>query len=106
MEIEEESKVVWQRIFPVENSISICPILMCPDDRDFSCTLVVAEIEHVDNRIKWKRLGLNKSQFYESDKVGSSVEWFKAFDEMVFDKSNYLQMLDTFNKDLLLKRGI
>ena len=53
LEIEAEKEVVWERILPKEKSTSICPILMCPDDCDFSCTIIVAEIETSKHFIKW-----------------------------------------------------
>lgn len=48
MELEDEKAVVWNRILPNENETSICPILMCPDDNDFSCALIVAEIKNCE----------------------------------------------------------
>ena len=44
LESEQERAVVWTRILPEIGATTICPVLMCPDDCDFSCTIVVAEI--------------------------------------------------------------
>ena len=33
------------------------PILSCPDDMDFSCIVIVAEIEKTDEFVYWKRIG-------------------------------------------------
>ena len=33
------------------------PILSCPDDLDFSCIVIVAEIEKTDDHVFWKRIG-------------------------------------------------
>lgn len=33
------------------------PILSCPDDMDFSCIVIVAEIEKTDKYVFWKRIG-------------------------------------------------
>lgn len=33
------------------------PLLLCPDDCDFSCVVIVAEVEKTDNLVYWKRIG-------------------------------------------------
>lgn len=35
----------------------ITPILSCPDDFDFSCIVIVADVDIIDNKIIWKRIG-------------------------------------------------
>lgn len=102
MEIETEKAVVWKRILPGENQTTICPILMCPDDNDFSCTLIVAEIKNCGNVIKWKRLGIDQTKEWEADKVGTSVEWFSKLEELNFHRDDYLLMLQCFENRLLL----
>lgn len=46
------------------------PILSCPDDLDFSCIVIVAEVEKVDKYVLWKRIGkVNHSiENYEKEK--------------------------------------
>ena len=34
------------------------PILSCPDDLDFSCLVIVAEVEKTEDRVLWKRIGM------------------------------------------------
>ena len=36
LEIPKEREVVWKRILPEQNEVSVCPILMCPDDCDLN----------------------------------------------------------------------
>ncbi|MGV3587462.1 MAG: hypothetical protein ACO1OF_10690 [Adhaeribacter sp.] len=98
MEIEKEKDTVWNRILP--NEKSICPILMCPDDRDFSCTLIVAEIENCGQSIRWNRIGIDKTTDFEPDKVGTTVEWFDNLDILEFATSQYSEMLKEFKKQL------
>lgn len=101
MEIEKEKKVVWERILPIENQTTLCPILMCPDDNDFSCTIIIAEIANQNNHvIKWKRLGLDKTQENEAEKIGTSVEWFLKFKELEFEYNEYLLMVENFKNRL------
>jgi hypothetical protein len=100
MERNDEKEVVWNRILPNENETSICPILMCPDDNDFSCTLIVAEIRNCGKEVQWQRIGLNKTQEWEAKKVGSVVEWFHEFKELKYSITDYIKMLESFRNRL------
>jgi len=97
---EKEKQVVWQRILPDEKQTTICPILMCPDDNDFSCTLIVAEIKNCGNTIQWKRLGLDQTQEWNAEKAGTKVLWLDKFPELNFDKAEYLQTIETFKRQI------
>ncbi len=99
---ESENKVVWERILPIENEISVCPILMCPDDCDFSCTLIVAEIQNYGEFIQWKRLGIDETRDWDAERAGTKVKWFDHFKEVNFRITDYLEMIDEF-KDQLKK---
>lgn len=98
MERKDEKEVVWKRIFPNKNETSICPILMCPDDNDFSCTIIVAEITNHGDFVKWNRLGLDITKEWEAEKIGSKVEWFDKINELSFEISEYLKMLENFKE--------
>lgn len=98
MEIPKEKEIVQKRILPNNNETTICPILMCPDDCDFSCTLIVAEIQNCGDIIKWNKIGLDKTTDFDAEKVGSEVEWFDKIDGFEFTKIEYDQMLSEFNK--------
>ena len=98
------TSVVWNRINPTENSITICPILMCPDDCDFSCTLIIAEVENCENTIKWNRLGLDKTTEYNAERVGSEVEWFDKVNLFEFKKSDYEMVIKQFQNQLKIDK--
>jgi len=100
MEREDEKNIVWKRILPNENETTICPILMCPDDNDFSCTLIVAEIRNCGQIIQWKQIGIDKTKEWEAEKVGSTVEWFNKLQELNFSKQDYLAMIEIFKQRL------
>jgi hypothetical protein len=102
--LNNEIEVVSNRILPKLNETLICPILMCPDDCDFSCTLIVAEIVNNGNIIQWKRVGLDQSENWEAEKVGSEVDWFNNLPVMNFKYSEYLTMLDNFKIQLEIDR--
>src|SRR5690554_7532109 len=73
---------------------------MCPDDNDFSCTLIVAEIKNCGNTIQWKRLGLDQTQEWNAEKAGTKVLWLDKFPELNFDKAEYLQTIETFKRQI------
>jgi hypothetical protein len=93
MEFEEESEVVWKRILPAMYQKTVCPILMCPDDCDFSCTIIVAEIESKEDSILWKKIGLDKTELHknrlqleQSEMIGTKVNWFEKIPPLTFDR--------------------
>lgn len=98
MECKSERKIVWDRIIPMINSSANAPILMCPDDCDFSCTIIVAEIENLGNKIIWKRLGIDKTKYENNcpEKIGSNVEWFQKIEQFEFEFYEYRNVIDKF----------
>ena len=98
MEIEKEREIVWNRILPKVGQKTVCPILMCPDDCDFSCTLIDAEIENTGTTIKWNKIGIDKTQEFEPLMIGSTVEWFEKVKALEFKIADYSLMLDEFKK--------
>ncbi|WP_291145171.1 hypothetical protein [Flavobacterium sp. UBA7680] len=104
MEREDEKEVAWKRILPNKNETSICPILMCPDDNDFSCTLIVAEIRNCGDLIQWKQIGLDKTKEWDAEKTGSTVEWFDKLDEFNFSRHEYLTMVEKFRVRLSIDK--
>ncbi|HEK18937.1 hypothetical protein [Mucilaginibacter sp.] len=96
IENDDERKIVWERINPKPNSKAICAILMCPDDRDFSCTLIVAEIENIGNSINWNRIGIDVTNNPDPNKVGTDVNWFLEINKHTFSKESYLRLIDDF----------
>lgn len=93
---EAEREIVWKRILPEKGQKTICPILMCPDDCDFMCTLIVAEIENTGTTIRWNKIGLDQSEGSKPEKIGSTVEWFDKIEQLEFQVTEYVQMLDEF----------
>lgn len=104
MEIDQEIDVVWKRILPNPGIVSFCPILMCPDDCDFSCTLIIAEIENKDDHIFWNKLGLDKTYELNPEMVGSTVDWFETPTGLCFDMKEYKKLIQSFKNDFQLKQ--
>ncbi|HVD99875.1 MAG TPA: hypothetical protein VNB90_16820 [Cytophagaceae bacterium] len=96
MNREDEQALVWQRILPEEGERKICPILMCPDDCEFFCTLIVAEIENWGSTVLWNRIGLNTTISNNPEAVGLNVEWFQKIGMLEFEGEEYETMLEAF----------
>ena len=101
---KEEKEIVWNRILPKSGEQVICPILMCPDDCDFSCTLIIAEIAHTGSSIKWNRLGIDQTTVADPEKVGSEVKWFNEFPALEFELTAYHGMLQEFQEQYVLSK--
>jgi hypothetical protein len=95
---EVEREIVWDRILPRENETIICPILMCPDDCDFSCTLIVAEIQNHRHFVQWKRMGLDETANCYGDNFGKSIRCLNKFNELNFEMKDYLIAIDSFRE--------
>src|SRR5690606_31609461 len=54
---QEDAEITLSRFYSKEE-ISILPILMCPDDCDFACTIIVAEVVKNENQVIWRRIGV------------------------------------------------
>ncbi len=53
--------------YVLEQNHAITPILSCPDDLDFSCIVIVADVMKFDDKVVWKRIG-------SVDRSGESFE--------------------------------
>jgi len=104
LESEKEQEIVWDRILPKENETTVCPILMCPDDCDFICTLIVAEIENCGSTIRWNKIGFDMTKSNLPEKVGSKVDWFNNFNFLEFESSQYSIMISEFKKHYALDK--
>ncbi|MDT3429119.1 hypothetical protein J2Z22_004719 [Paenibacillus forsythiae] len=58
LSFEEEKRLVHSRYRSTRNP-EILPLLMCPDDCDLYCTLIVAEVITKDEEINWNKIGLD-----------------------------------------------
>ena len=105
MEIDQEMEIVWKRIFPDPGIVSYCPILMCPDDCDFSCTLIIAEVENNENYVYWNKLGIDKTNNLNPEMVGSTVDWFETPTNLCFDMNEYKKLVQDFKNDFQAKEN-
>lgn len=98
MEDRREETIVWQRFFPKTGETTVCPILMCPDDNDFYCICIVAEIHNNGQTIIWQRIGDDASDVTDAKNVGTKVDWFHEFQRLEFSIADYTNVVDDFKK--------
>ncbi|MCM3631662.1 hypothetical protein M3194_30690 [Paenibacillus glycanilyticus] len=95
-EPREKSLVLSRYTSPEQ--IVMLPILMCPDDCDLWCTLIVVEVVKEDSFIKWSRIGLDRSTREELingyECIGKRVEWFANFPSMIFKQEEYYSQIN------------
>jgi hypothetical protein len=79
----------------------ILPVLLCPDDFDFSCTVIVVEVICHGNTVVWNRFGADVTPFDMNEEdlpkyIGKKVNWFTGAGPYHFLKSDYLSCLSNF----------
>ena len=93
---ENERELVWSRVLPTNSSTSNLPILMCGDDVDLYCTVIIVEVEETKDYVYWNKFGLEKGDIYDLEIIGNEVEWFNNIKTMKFKKDEYLKVLNEF----------
>ncbi|MBD2847688.1 hypothetical protein IDH44_21055 [Paenibacillus sp. IB182496] len=96
----EEAKLILSRFYSEENKIAL-PILMCPDDCDLLCTVIIAEVTKTDSEVIWSRVGEDASQLdvpYNYERIGTEVNWLEKVPEMKFYKYKYYENLENIYK--------
>ncbi len=93
----KEAKLVIERFYS-DDSPSILPVLMCPDDCDLSCTIIVAEVIRSNDKIIWNRIGYDNSECNQNTgmiDIGTKVKWFDKVNCMIFDRETYYTSLES-----------
>lgn len=94
---DQDLEIAWRRLTSQETNFStVVPLLICPDDLDFDCTVVVAEQEITVDEVIWKRFGLSVESWGEQ--VGSSVKWFEPNVSAKFNRSQFQQAVMEFER--------
>lgn len=66
-----ENTFIWEMIDGKESNINI-PILVCEDDCDLSCIIVMAKIRKTNDAIYWDKLGFLKQENYDVESYNKS----------------------------------
>ncbi|NVD97550.1 hypothetical protein [Massilia sp. BJB1822] len=92
----DELQLARRRIMPGEDcSSTVVPILVCSDDMDFGCTVVVVEQLVIDGTVQWLRWGHSLSSGSE---VGITTKWASSGAEplAVFNQQEFMECLNKF----------
>jgi hypothetical protein len=91
---ERDEKIVWERILPGPQKTAIVPILICPDDQDYSCSVIVVEVINQEDGVYWNKFGLNNSYDPQHPEIiGSNVDWFDQAKPLIFNNEVYKKVV-------------
>ena len=66
---------------------AIMPVYVCPDDLDFSCIVIVIEIEKNKDFVYWNRAGYVKNDYYDlQDELRSGIACLEAYSDKDWEK--------------------
>lgn len=88
---DDELKLAWDRLLTFgEGQIAVVPLLICPDDMDFGCTVIVAEQRCVPGEFIWSRFG------FARDRLLNDIEWFAEPGPFRFIREDFISQVFTF----------
>ena len=97
LESESEQLIVWNRFLDRNSTRLTIPILCCPDDLDFSCSLVIVDATIADNVVRWSGFGFDTTEFSDLPaRVGSRIEPLSTPIAFSFDRTEYDTMSSEF----------
>lgn len=93
--INEDEEALAKRRFAIgENDTStLVPLLVCSDDMDFDCTVLMVEQVVANGVVTWSRFGLSVSDGLE---VGVQTRWMEDCKPASFLASEFQQALEDF----------
>ena len=85
--------------FVLDRDHAVTPILSCPDDFDFSCIVIVAEVIKQKDTVLWKRIGRvdHNAESFEREKASGilCVEAYTDEDRARYGDSIALEKVDS-----------
>ncbi|MGR6655041.1 hypothetical protein [Pseudomonas mosselii] len=91
---DEDSLLIWDRIYSTAPGWkTLVPLLVCSDDLDLTCTVIVAEQCAGEHAVHWSRFGLLKDLITVE---APAVDWFDAIPCLTFERSHFHSVLDEF----------
>jgi hypothetical protein len=92
---EREREIAWQRFLPATGSTAIAPLLICPDDLDYWCSVLVVEVIAETQFIHWNRVGFGWDNSL-TDEIGTTVRWLSGIGPFTFCRTEYERCLEDF----------
>jgi hypothetical protein len=83
---KSESDFIWELLDDKKETLNI-PILLCPDDLDLSCFVIVAKTSFRDEHVYWERIGCILNKNYDFNKeVRSGILDIESWSDEDFEK--------------------
>lgn len=98
---DEDTLLIWDRIYSTAPGWkTLVPLLVCSDDLDLTCTVIVTEQCAQEHEVHWTRFGLLRDLVTLQ---APSVDWFDAIPGLIFDRTHYHSVLDAFRQQENIK---
>lgn len=93
LDFKGDIRFVWELI---HRESTILPVLLCSDDLDFSCIVIVVEVEKTKDFVYWNRIGYvsHKNKDFEEEKR-SGILCLEAYTEEDWEKYGDNMALET-----------
>jgi hypothetical protein len=83
---KEESEFIWELLNKQNKTLNI-PILLCTDDLDLSCIVIVAKTSFDDKQVFWEKIGYISRKNYDLDKeIRSGILDIESWSDEDFEK--------------------
>ncbi|MDD1958335.1 hypothetical protein NP552_25200 [Pseudomonas sp. 8209] len=93
---EDDNELVWDRSYSTAPGwTTLVPLLVCSDDLDLSCTVIVVEQHAHEDHIHWRRFGLLHEVITLEQ---PRVSWFEAACTATFERAEFHHTLDEFRR--------
>lgn len=94
-----DNSFIWEMVCSKE-TLNV-PILVCEDDCDLSCIVIIAKIRKTNDRVYWDKIGLlNHENENMSDEMNSGILCLEAYTEEDWEKYGENLALETSNSEL------
>jgi hypothetical protein len=90
---DEDCAVPWERIRPEVGCTGYAPVLICPDDLDLCCSVVMAEVVSEPDVVRWSKLGYNAAP---RRSFGACIRWEPGWGPYCFSRVEYEACLAVF----------
>ena len=80
---EQHGGYIWELIENKQNCN--LPILLCPDDMDFWCTIVVAQVRYYDDIVVWEKIGTEAGKCDRNKWSESGIWYLEKWSESDWD---------------------
>ncbi|CAI8842734.1 MULTISPECIES: hypothetical protein [Pseudomonas] len=93
---DQENELIWDRAYSTAPGwTTLLPLLVCSDDLDLSCSVIVTEQFSDETVIHWQRFGLLKDRITSEN---PEVDWFHSIPSVTFARAAFINVLDSFRE--------